>query len=713
MFFKLIIALFCFIVLLCGYTALTFLIKFVHSISKSKKKELTSTEKYGTKSLNQIVDMINDDRTKKSGKVLLLDGPWGSGKTWVWNNYIKSRLKHRKIIYVSLFGKSDVHADVFESILDNLPHFRIDTFKTKLGYFILSWIIVSILVFVGLHALPNDLPPDNLLFFNKCFIPEILHFLQKYQNIILSIECGFLLTFSFRKHLLGFFAEKYLGVKCDNIDYKNFIKPADFVICFDDLERMISDLNDSILTVRYKNRGLPYHNVESFLAFCDTLREQGFTVLVICNSDEVGGDILSRYKEKVITRSFSYEIQEENLNNILLKSKLSRGEQKFIKELLLKLIAYLPNAYNDNERIMTQKLINLRFVIALIEKLKMLKQSKLYEKAEKQHILFPAVSVRCALEHLCKDSFDSDINHKSSLAHIFGLFAYNAIPEELSRFISDGTEDPALRKILSINQYTTIEKTLLNVSLWDLSTEQLRALLAKINKLIKSQSKVFSSLTNMQNFLRTYAYIVTECGDFFDVNTMDVVLQSTKDFLSKQPIETHINILFKSFGEGFIEEFGANIEQRKNISFINNKIQDYCLNILCKYVINKHSVNTMLDRNIKYSTDGDANMIMKHIMFCYLSSNSNQIDMVIKSMKNNYQLRSNWSRVMISIAQSSFSNQKIIHKYFKLDSLYPFNNLFKQLDILLLHIEKTSKDPREKKQSAQIRANIAGFISQE
>lgn len=708
MFFILIITLLGFIVALCVYRLLVALTKFVRSVRKSKNEELADTEKYATKSLKQIVDMLNI----KSGKVLLLDGPWGSGKTWVWNNYIKSRLKHRKIIYVSLFGKSDVHVDVFESILDNLPHFRIDTFKTKLGYFILSWIIVSILVFVGLHALPNDLPPDNLLFFNKCFIPEILYFLQKYQNIILSIECGFLLTFSFRKHLLGFFAEKYLGVKCDNIDYKNFIKPADFVICFDDLERMTSDLNDSILTVRYKNRGVPYHNVESFLAFCDTLREQGFSVLIICNSDEVDGDIISRYKEKVITRSFSYEVQEENLNNILLESKLSHVEQKFIKELLLNLIAYLPNAYNSNEKNMTQKLINLRFVIAIIDKLKMLKQSKLYKKAEKQYILFPAVALYCALEHLNKDAFDSDsINHKPSLALIFGSFYYNSIPEELSRFISDGTEDPALRKFLSINQYTAIEKTLLNVSIWDRSTKQLRALLAKINKLIKNQSKVFSSVNNMKNFLRTYIYILTECGESFD--GADVIWQSVKIFLEKQSVEVYIKILFESFGEGFIEERNAVDEQRRNILFINNKIEDFCLDKLCERVIKKYSIETLFDITSNYHTDKDINMIMKYIAFCYLSSNSKQIDMVINSMKENYQLRSNWSQAMISIARYPISNQKIIHKYFKLDSLYPFNRLFKQLDILLLRIEDKSQDKREKKQATQIRANIAGFISQE
>lgn len=708
MFFILIITLFGFIVALCVYRLLVALTKFVRSVRKSKNEELADTEKYATKSLEQIVDMLNI----KSGKVLLLDGPWGSGKTWVWNNYIKSRLKHRKIIYVSLFGKSDVHADVFESILDNLPHFGIDTFKTKLGYFILSWIIVSILVFVGLHALPNDLPPDNLLFFNKCFIPEILHFLQKYQNIILSIECGFLLTFSFRKHLLGFFAEKYLGVKCDNIDYKNFIKPADFVICFDDLERMTSDLNDSILTVRYKNRGVPYHNVESFLAFCDTLREQGFSVLIICNSDEVDGGIISRYKEKVITRSFSYEVKEESLNNILLESKLSHVEQKFIKELLLNLIAYLPNAYNSNEKNMTQKLINLRFVIAIIDKLKMLKQSKLYKKAEKQYILFPAVALHCALEHLNKDAFDSDsINHKPSLARIFDSFYYNSTPEELSRFISDGTEDPALRKFLSINQYTAIEKTLLNVSIWNRSTKQLRALLAKINKLIKNQSKVFSSVNNMENFLRTYIYILTECGESF--NEADVIWRPVKIFLEKQPIEVYIKILFESFGEGFIDEVNAVDDLRRNILLINNKIEVFCLDKLCERVIKKYSIETLFDRTSNYHTDKDINMIMKYIAFCYLSSNSKQIDMVINSMKDNYQLRSNWSQAMISIAQYPISNRKIIHKYFKLDSLYPFNRLFKQLDILLLRIEDKSQDKREKKQAAQIRANIAGFISQE
>lgn len=711
MFFILIIVLFCFIFALCGYRCLVALIKFVQPLKRSKNKELADTEKYETKSLKRIVDTLNDC-ARESGKVILFDGPWGSGKTWIWNKYIKPRLKRRKIIYVSLFGKNDVHANVFERIVDNLPCFRIDTLKTKFGYFILSWTVVSILVFVGLHTLPNDLPPDNLLLFNKCFIPEILHFLQKYQNIILSIECGFLLTFSFKKHLLVFFAEKYLGVKCDNIDYKKFIKPADFVICFDDLERMISDLNDSILTVRYKNRGLPYHNVESFLAFCDTLREQGFSVLVICNSDEVDDNILLRYKEKVITRSFSYEIQEENLNNILFESKLSREEQQFIKELLLNLVAYLPNAYNDNERIMTQKLINLRFVIALIDKLKMLKQSKLYKKAEKQHILFPAVALHCALEHLHKESFDSDsVNHKPSLARIFGLFYYNYTPGELSRFISDGTEDAALKKILSISQYTTIEKTLLNVSLWDLSTKQLHDLLMRIRNLVKNQIKVFSSVENMQNFLRTYVYILTECGESFDAK--DVILQSVMNFLEKQPIEVYIKILFESFGEGFIDELNTTDEQRKNILYINKKIEEFCLDKLCERVIKKYSIETLLDRTSNYHTNKDINMIMKYIAFCYLSSTSKQIDMVIKSMKNSYQLRSNWSQAIITIVQYPISNQKIIHRYFKLDSLYPFNNLFRRLDTLLLRIEETSQDKREKKQSTQIRANISGFISPE
>ena len=134
MFFILIITLFGFIAALCVYRLLIALTKFVRDIKISKNKELVDTEKYGTKSLKQIVDSLN----VKSGKVILLNGPWGSGKTWIWNNYIKSRLKRRKVIYVSLFGKSDVHADVFESIVDNLPHFRIDTLKTKIGTCCLS-----------------------------------------------------------------------------------------------------------------------------------------------------------------------------------------------------------------------------------------------------------------------------------------------------------------------------------------------------------------------------------------------------------------------------------------------------------------------------------------------------------------------------------------------------------------------------------------------
>ena len=51
--------------------------------------------------IKKIKEYLNED--KKVGNVILLDGSWGSGKTYTWNEKIKNNLK-KKPIYVSLFG---------------------------------------------------------------------------------------------------------------------------------------------------------------------------------------------------------------------------------------------------------------------------------------------------------------------------------------------------------------------------------------------------------------------------------------------------------------------------------------------------------------------------------------------------------------------------------------------------------------------------------
>ena len=65
--------------------------------------------------------LLNDKLS--NGKVIMLSGAWGSGKTHFWDNEIREKLD--KNIYVSLYGKKsilDIENEVLtKSILKELP----------------------------------------------------------------------------------------------------------------------------------------------------------------------------------------------------------------------------------------------------------------------------------------------------------------------------------------------------------------------------------------------------------------------------------------------------------------------------------------------------------------------------------------------------------------------------------------------------------------
>ena len=48
------------------------------------------------------------DNTLSNGKVIMLSGEWGSGKTHFWQNEIKEKIKDKPYAYVSLYGKTSI-----------------------------------------------------------------------------------------------------------------------------------------------------------------------------------------------------------------------------------------------------------------------------------------------------------------------------------------------------------------------------------------------------------------------------------------------------------------------------------------------------------------------------------------------------------------------------------------------------------------------------
>lgn len=66
-----------------------------------------------------------------NGKVIMLSGKWGSGKTFFWKEIIEKNLKKEKIPnnYISLYGKTSIQEiknEVFLKIFESMDIFKID-----------------------------------------------------------------------------------------------------------------------------------------------------------------------------------------------------------------------------------------------------------------------------------------------------------------------------------------------------------------------------------------------------------------------------------------------------------------------------------------------------------------------------------------------------------------------------------------------------------
>ncbi len=73
-----------------------------------------------------------------NGKVIMLSGKWGSGKTHFWKNKIVKSLKKEKIPnnYISLYGKTSIQEiknEVFLKIFESMDIFRIDEKSVNLA----------------------------------------------------------------------------------------------------------------------------------------------------------------------------------------------------------------------------------------------------------------------------------------------------------------------------------------------------------------------------------------------------------------------------------------------------------------------------------------------------------------------------------------------------------------------------------------------------
>jgi hypothetical protein len=243
-----------------------------------------------------------------NGKVIMLSGKWGSGKTHFWKNIIEKDLndKDKKIPnhYISLYGKTSIQEiknEVFLKIFEGMDIFKIDDKSVKLAKNTVN-LVADLTKTVSVFGVNLDLSK----IVDKSF--------EKLEKV----------------------REKQKGEKT------KALLNSGAIICFDDFERKSKDidLNDLFgfitnLTIEFKCK-----------------------VVIILNDDVFEGEekkIFSNVKEKSVSKFLKYEPSIEELFNLIF---VDESYSKLVehKEIILKTIEETKEL---NARIYIQVLNNL------------------------------------------------------------------------------------------------------------------------------------------------------------------------------------------------------------------------------------------------------------------------------------------------------------------------------------------------------------------
>ena len=250
--------------------------------------------------MDELVESILDYvRKPYTDHAIMINGEWGSGKTYFWNNKVKNKIesteidgKRYKTIYMSLYGISN---------LDD----------------------ISKKIFIEMNPNLNKSIKKILDMRNVSSIPEYVK-----TGIDMANSFGFMQT-------------------NDKVDYAKFFDIDDKVLCFDDLERANVDVID---VLGYINNFVEHDHMKTII-ICN---EKELSKKLKSTNVEM--------KTFIATYILSHEgkIKAENKNEEADSSLVEEQEDKPMVELIEDKIEHIFDKANDYERI-KEKLIGETF----------------------------------------------------------------------------------------------------------------------------------------------------------------------------------------------------------------------------------------------------------------------------------------------------------------------------------------------------------------
>lgn len=261
-----------------------------------------------------------------SGKIILIDGAWGSGKTWKWKHIIEKEIKSLKchskqIVYHSLFGLynlDDLKSAIFNNYIQKIRH--------SFFYKLIKLIACSFITY------------KTFLFFTNLKISNTI-----ILSVILII--AFIITYKIYEYLFVAALNQYAGINHQSIQITHLYKPQNTIFCFDDFERILE-----------KEKCGSFLGYFKFLAY-----QHGYTVVVLANmKDYKIKDSGGIYKEKVFDKCIRHTF--ENGLKEILKTSSNIQLNEIIKEMYKNIQKAQQDIKNSNTSIDNNQIIYLELL---------------------------------------------------------------------------------------------------------------------------------------------------------------------------------------------------------------------------------------------------------------------------------------------------------------------------------------------------------------
>ena len=297
--------------------------------------------------LESILNYVRSDYTDYA---IMINGEWGSGKTYFWNNQIKKKIESLKLngkryrtIYMSLYGISNLEE-------------------------------ISKKIFIETTQLMDKNLKKYMSTHEQTTIPE-------YAKTGLDMA--------------NFFGVSSTGEK---IDYEEFFATEDKVLCFDDLERANVDVIDIL---GYINNFVEHDHIKTII-ICnekelatkmksENLEMKTFIATYLLDKQgELGKDDLplvekikdrteqvfersndyERIKEKLIGETFEYAPKFDYIiNGILMRYENNKGLIKFLRENTGLIMNTFTKSGTRNLRILKQALNDFSRIYGMVDSL--------------------------------------------------------------------------------------------------------------------------------------------------------------------------------------------------------------------------------------------------------------------------------------------------------------------------------------------------------